>query len=133
MDEIINQIKESPEVRKEIKDDLLVIFNQNLATKNDALTKAFSQQTVYRKAIELATEVMIEQQDEIEILEGENNEFKKIIGDNKIAKDVVDKIFKKVINKERSEKELKIMERLKKTNDRINNNSKSIKAVNNKK
>ena len=132
MDELINQIKESPEVRKEIKDDLLVIFNQNLATKNDALTKAFSQQTVYRKAIELATEVMIEQQDEIEILEGENNEFKKIIGDNKIAKDVVDKIFKKVINKERSEKELKIMERLKKTNDRLNNNSRSIKVVNKK-
>ena len=64
---------------------------------------------------------MLEQQDEIEILEGENIELKNIIGDNKIATDVVNKVFKKVHSQERSKKVCKLMERLMKTNDRMKN------------
>ena len=104
MDEIINHLKQTPEIKQEIKDNLIVLHNQNYATQNDALTIAFSQQHIYRKAIEVAKVVMLEQQDEIEILECENIELKNIIGNNEISTDVMNKVFKKVHSVERSAK-----------------------------
>ena len=119
MDEIIKNIKQSSEVKKQIKEGLLALSNENFAIKNLALKKAYSQQVVYGRYVEVTKELMLEQQDQIEILECENIELKNIIGDDKISTDVMNKVFKKVHSQERSEKERKLIDNLIRTNNRM--------------
>ena len=114
----MKQIKQNPEVKNKIKEGILILKGENLATKEHALVKAYSQQIALSAGIEVVKEVLLEQQDEIEILECEVVELKKIIGNDEISTKAINKAFENVHNKPRSEKEQKMLDRLvKKSNE----------------
>ena len=115
MDEIIGQAKKSKIVQSEVSKEISKFKNKTLAEQSQLLKSRTSDTIVYREAINIMGDRIIELEDESEIKEKENELLRNYIG--KVPEKLEDTInFEKIdiLHKRPSEKRERMVNNIKK-------------------
>ena len=92
MDKIEEEIKRDDDTVYEVAEKLELISNTNMATKEELLQKFIAKDVIKNKMINVAGQMFIEYEKEIDnsnqIIKG----YEDYIGDDKIRKDILDKV-----------------------------------------
>ena len=106
MDKIEQEIKRDNDTVYEIADKLELVSNTNMATKEELLQKFIAKDVIKNKMINVAGQMFIEYEKEIDNSSKIIKEYENYIGDDKIRKDILDKVCSDNINDNCSEKDI---------------------------
>ena len=105
MDKIEQEIKQDENTINDIAEKLELVSNTNMVTKEELLQKFITKDVIKNKMINVAGQMFIEYEKEIDnsnkIIKGYEN----YIGDDKIRKDILDKVCGDNIKDDYSEKD----------------------------
>ena len=105
MDKIELEIKQDENTKKDIAEKLELISNTNMVTKEELLHKFIAKDVIKNKMITIAGQMFIEYEKELDnsnqIIKG----YEDYIGDDKIRKDILDKVCGDNIKEDCSEKD----------------------------
>ena len=92
MDKIELEIKQDENTINEIAEKLELISNNNMVTKEELLRKFVAKDVIKNKMITVAGQMFIEYEKELDISNQIIKGYKDYIGDDKIGKDILDKV-----------------------------------------
>ena len=105
MDKIEQEIKQDDDTINEVAEKLELISNTNMVTKEELLQKFVAKDVIKNKMINVAGQMFIEYEKELDnsnqIIKG----YEDYIGDDKIRKDILDKVCSNGIKEDCSDKD----------------------------
>ena len=105
MDKIEEEIKRDDDNVYEVAEKLELISNTNMATKEEPLQKFIAKDVIKNKMINVAGQMFIEYEKEIDNSKQIIKGYEDYIGDDKIRKDILDKVCGDNVNEICSEKD----------------------------
>ena len=106
MDKIEQEIKQDENTINDIAEKLELISNTNMVTKEELLQKFVAKDVIKNKMINVAGQIFIEYEKELDnsnqIIKG----YEDYIGDDKVRKDILDKVCGDNLNEICSEKDV---------------------------
>ena len=92
MDKIEQEIKQDENTINDIAEKLELVSNTNMVTKEELLQKFVAKDVIKNKMINVAGQMFIEYEKELDNSNQIKKEYEDYIGDDKIRKDILDKV-----------------------------------------
>ena len=105
MDKIEQEIKQDENTINDIAEKLELVSNTNMVTKEELLQKFVAKDVIKNKMINVAGQMFIEYEKELDNSNQIMKEYEDYIGDDKIRKDILDKVCGDNIKDDYSEKD----------------------------
>ena len=105
MDKIEQEIKQDENTINDIAEKLELVSNTNMVTKEELLQKFVAKDVIKNKMINVAGQMFIEYEKELDNSNQIIKEYEDYIGDDKIRKDILDKVCGDNIKDDYSEKD----------------------------
>ena len=106
MDEIELEIKQDENTINDIAEKLELISNTNMVSKDELLQKFVAKDVIENKMINVAGQMFIEYEIEIDNSNKITKEYEDYIGDDEIRNDILDKVCGDNIKEDCSEKDI---------------------------
>ena len=92
MDKVDQEIKQDKSTINDIAEKLELVSNTNMVTKEELLQKFVAKDVIKNKMINVAGQMFIEYEKELDNSNQIIKEYEDYIGDDKIRKDIIDKV-----------------------------------------